>query len=198
MNESFSTNETIKKSLAEVQQTLEKFISDSLTIEAIENAACLIVNSLQKGGKVIACGNGGSLCDATHFAEELTGRFRNNRRPLPAIAINDPAHITCVANDYSYEDIFSNYVEALGNENDVLIGFSTSGNSKNIVRAVLKAREKGMKVIGMTRKGNNQLSELADVTIAVEHNGFSDRIQEMHIISVHIIIERMEQLLSLN
>jgi len=197
MNKPFNTGETIKKSLAEARLTLEKFISDLATEEAIEKTACLIVDALQKGGKVITCGNGGSLCDAAHFAEELTGRFRNNRRPLPAIAINDAAHITCVANDYGYDDVFSNYVEALGNENDVLIGFSTSGNSKNVVKAAMTAREKGLKVIGMTRKGKNRLSELADVTIAVEHNGFSDRIQEMHIIAVHIIIERIEQLLSI-
>ena len=190
--------ELIKNSLEEARRTMEKFVSDPAVGEAIEKAACLIGNALQKKGKVITCGNGGSLCDATHFAEELTGRFRNNRCPLPAIAINDPAHITCVANDYGYDDIFSNYIEALGNGNDVLIGFSTSGNSENVVRAAVKAREKGMKVIGMTRKGNNQLSELADVTIAADHKGFSDRIQEMHILAVHIIIERVEQILSVN
>ena len=188
----------IKNSLEEARRTMGKFVSDPATEEVMEKAAYLISNALQKGGKVITCGNGGSLCDATHFAEELTGRFRNNRRPLPAIAINDSAHITCVANDYSYNDIFSNYVEALGNENDILLGFSTSGNSENVIRAAVKAREKGMKVIGMTRKGNNQLSELADVTIAVNHGGYSDRIQEMHILAVHIIIERIEQILSIN
>ena len=190
--------ELIKNSLEEARRTMEKFVSDPAAVEAIEKAACLISDALQKGGKVITCGNGGSLCDATHFSEELTGRFRKNRRPLPAIAINDPAHITCVANDYGYDDIFSNYVEALGNENDVLIGFSTSGNSENVVRAAVKAREKGMKVIGMTRKGSNKLSELADVIIAVDHEGFSDRIQEMHILAVHVIIERVEQILSIN
>ena len=188
----------IKNSLKEAQRTMENFVSDPATEEAIEKAACLIGNALQKRGKVITCGNGGSLCDATHFAEELTGRFRKNRRPLPAIAINDPAHITCVANDYGYEDIFSNYVEALGNENDVLIGFSTSGNSENVVRAAVKAREAGMKIIGMTCKGKNKLSELADVIIAVDHAGFADRIQEMHILAVHVIIERVEQILLLS
>jgi len=177
---------------------MEKFISDPATEENIEKAACLISAVFQKGGKILACGNGGSLCDATHFAEELTGRFRNNRCPLPAIAINDPAHITCVANDYGYDDVFSNYVEALGNENDILIGFSTSGYSENVVRAAVKAREKGMKVIGMTRKDSNRLSELADALIAVDHDGFSDRIQEMHILAVHVIIERVEEIISIN
>jgi len=189
--------ELIKNSLEEGRRTMEKFVSDPDTEDAIEKTAYLISDALQKGGKVITCGNGGSLCDATHFAEELTGRFRNNRRPLPAISINDSAHITCVANDYSYNDIFSNYVDALGNENDILIGFSTSGNSENVVRAAVKALEKGMKVIGMTRKGSNRLSELADITIAVNHDGFSDRIQEMHILAVHVIIESVEQILSI-
>jgi len=188
----------IKNSLEEARQTIDKFVSAPATEEAIEKSACFISDALQKGGKVITCGNGGSLCDATHFAEELTGRFRNNRRPLPAIAINDPAHITCVANDYGYDHIFSNYIEALGNENDILLGFSTSGNSENVVRAAVKAREKGMKIIGMTRKGENKLSELADVTIAVDHEGYSDRIQEMHILAAHIIIERVEQILSID
>ena len=186
------------KSLEEARQTMEKFISDPVTVENIEKAASLISNALQRGGKALTCGNGGSLCDATHFAEELTGRFRNNRRPLPAIAINDPAHITCVANDYGFDDIFSNYVEALGTGDDILIGFSTSGNSENVVKAAIKAHEKGMKVIGMTRKGSNRLSELADVLIAVDHDGFSDRIQEMHILAVHVIIERVEEILSIN
>ena len=188
----------IKNSLKEAQRTMDRFVSAPATEEAIEKAACLVSDALQKGGKVITCGNGGSLCDASHFAEELTGRFRNNRCPLPAVAINDPAHITCVANDYGYDAVFSNYIAALGNTDDVLIGFSTSGNSENVVRAALKAREMGMKIIGMTRKGSNRLSELADVTIAVDHDGFSDRIQEMHILAVHIIIERVEQLLSIN
>jgi len=185
----------IKNSLEEARLTMEKFVHDPATEESIEKTAYLISDALQKGGKVITCGNGGSLCDATHFAEELTGRFRNDRRPLPAIAINDPAHITCVANDYGFADIFSNYVKALGTENDVLIGFSTSGDSENVVKAAVTAREKGMKVIAMTRKGDNRLSQLADVIISVDHEKFSDRIQEMHILSVHVVIECVEQLL---
>ncbi|MCE5205954.1 MAG: D-sedoheptulose 7-phosphate isomerase [Porphyromonadaceae bacterium] len=190
--------ELIKNSFEEALRTMERFISDPVTAESVEKAAHLISEALQKGNKIMTCGNGGSLCDATHFAEELTGRFRHNRNPLPAIAMNDPAHITCVANDYTYNDVFSKYVEALGNENDILIGFSTSGNSENIVRAAIKAREKGLKVIGMTRKGNNKLSGLSDVLISVEHDGFSDRIQEMHILAVHVIIERVEQILEIH
>ena len=132
--------------------------------------------------------------DGTHFAEELTGRFRGSRNPLPAMAINDPAHITCVTNDYSFEEIFARDVEALGRPGDVLCGFSTSGTSANVVAAARKAREKGMKVIGFTKAGETPLAGLSDVLIAVPHDGYSDRIQEMHITAVHIIIEAVEAL----
>ncbi|MDR1860955.1 MAG: SIS domain-containing protein [Bacteroidales bacterium] len=189
--------ELIRKSLEEAQQTMERFVSAPATATAIEKAATLLADALRDGKKALTCGNGGSLCDATHFAEELTGRFRNNRRPLPAISINDPAHITCVANDYGYDYVFANYVEALGVQGDVFVGFSTSGNSENVVRAAAVAREKGMKVVAMTRTGNNRLTSFADALIAVEHAGFSDRIQEMHILAVHIIIEKIERLLNL-
>ncbi|MDR1724104.1 MAG: D-sedoheptulose 7-phosphate isomerase [Tannerella sp.] len=185
----------IRNSLEEARRTMERFVSDGATTEAIAAAAAMIANAISNGNKAITCGNGGSLCDATHFAEELTGRFRNNRRPLPAVAINDPAHITCVANDYGYDDIFAAYVEALGAEGDVLICFSTSGNSENILRAAAKARTKEMKTIAMTRRSPNRLADLADIAIAVEHDGYSDRIQEMHILAVHIIIETVEALL---
>ncbi len=190
--------DSIKKSLNEANATMQKFISDTAVIESIEKAALLMAESLQKGGKIIACGNGGSLCDATHFAEELTGRFRKNRRPLPALSINDPGHITCVANDFGFEYIFSKYVEALGAENDILFAFSTSGNSGNVIRAAEAAIQKGMKVVGMTRKGENALSKIADIAIQVEHAAFADRIQEMHILAVHIIVECIEEKLGLN
>lgn len=189
---------TIKYSLDEAFFVMQKFVSNPTTIESIEKTAELIANSLRKGGKVITCGNGGSLCDATHFAEELTGRFRNNRISLPAISINDSAHITCVANDYSYNEIYSKYIEAIGNKDDVFIGFSTSGNSENIIQGASKAKEKGMTVVGMIRSGESKLFNIADIVIAVEHSGFSDRIQEMHILAVHIIIESIEEKLGLN
>ena len=188
-------NGAIKNSLYDALDTLSRFISDPEAVHAIDRASQIVAASLAAGGKVMTCGNGGSLCDATHFAEELTGRFRNNRRPLPAVAMNDPAHITCVANDYSYGEIYSRYVEAVGSEGDVLVAFSTSGNSPNIVAAAEAARQKGMKVIGMTRSGDNPLSRLSDVVIGVPHDGYSDRIQEVHILAVHIIIENTECLL---
>ena len=123
----------IVNSLKEHLAVTEAFVNDPATVKSIDRAAKVIADSIKAGGKVITCGNGGSLCDATHFAEELTGRFRDSRGPLPAMAINDPAHITCTTNDYSFEDIFSRCVEALGREGDVLCGFSTSGTSKNVV-----------------------------------------------------------------
>ena len=184
----------IINSLKEHYAVAERFVNDPATARNIEKAARLIASSIKAGGKVLTCGNGGSLCDATHFAEELTGRFRDSRAPLPAMAINDPAHITCTTNDYSFEKIFSRVVEALGRPGDVLCGFSTSGTSKNVVEAARAAREKGMKVIGFTRAGENPLAALSDAVIAVPHNGYSDRIQEMHITAVHIIIEGVERL----
>ena len=186
--------ETIVHSLQEHLSVAEEFVNNPETADAIGQAARLIAESIKDGGKVLTCGNGGSLCDATHFAEELTGRFRNSRGPLPAIALNDPAHITCTTNDYSFEEIFSRYVEVLGRPGDVLCGFSTSGTSANVVKAARVAREMGMKVIGFTKAGETPLAGLSDVLIAVPHDGYSDRIQEMHITAVHIIIEAVEAL----
>ena len=185
-------NKLVLNSLKEHLAVAERFVNDPATVETIDRAAKMIAESIKSGGKVLTCGNGGSLCDATHFAEELTGRFRGSRNPLPAMAINDPAHITCVTNDYSFEEIFARDVEALGRPGDVLCGFSTSGTSANVVKAARKAREKGMKVVGFTKAGDTPLAGLSDVLIAVPHGGFSDRIQEMHITAVHIIIEAVE------
>lgn len=186
----------IVHSLQEHLSVAEKFVNNPETAAAIEKAAQLIAESIKAGGKVLTCGNGGSLCDATHFAEELTGRFRNRRGPLPAFCLNDPAHITCVTNDFSFEEIFARDVEALGNPGDVLCGFSTSGTSENVLMAARVARDKGMKVVGFTKAGDTPLAQLSDVVIAVPHNGYSDRIQEMHITAVHIIIEALEKLVS--
>lgn len=187
-------NSLIEHSLQEHFSVADKFVNNPETAAAIEKAARLIAESIKAGGKVLTCGNGGSLCDATHFAEELTGRFRDSRGPLPAMALNDPAHITCTTNDYSFEEIFARYVDALGRPGDILCGFSTSGTSANVVKAARKAREKGMKVIGFTKAGETPLAGLSDALIAVPHSGYSDRIQEMHITAVHIIIEAVEAL----
>ncbi len=143
--------------------------------------------------KILSCGNGGSMCDAMHFAEELSGRFRDDRPALPAIAIADAAHITCVGNDYGFDQIFARYIEALGNEGDVLLAISTSGNSTNILNAISSAKAKGMKIIGLTGKDGGKMASLCDVEIRVPFSKFSDRTQEVHIKVIHSLIDFIEQ-----
>ena len=186
----------ITDGLAEAKAELDAFINDPLTAPSIMEAANLMATCLTQGGKIISCGNGGSLCDATHFAEELTGRFRDDRRPLPAMAINDPAYITCVGNDYSFEDVFSRWVEAFGKTGDTLLAISTSGSSKNILKAAEAARRLGMKVVALTSKKGKSLAELADVVVAAPDAPHSDRIQEIHIKVIHILIQSIESLLT--
>lgn len=183
---------SILKELLEAQTVLANFIDNEKNIKAINNAANLMSESIMANGKIISCGNGGSMCDAMHFAEELTGKFRDERKPLPAIAISDPSHITCVGNDYGFEHIFSKYINGLGNSNDVLLAISTSGNSKNILKATQSAKKKKMKVIALTGNHGGKLSEISDVEIRVPHIGYSDRIQEIHIKIIHIIILLIE------
>ena len=185
----------IKNSFLEAQQVLEAFISDEKNLGQVKNAGDLLVDMFRQGGKVFSCGNGGSLCDAMHFAEELTGRFRHERAALPAIAIADPSHFTCVSNDMSFDWVFSKYLEALGDRGDVLLAISTSGNSSNILQAIDTAHVKGMKVIGLTGKTGGEMKEKCDITIVVPWNRYSDRIQEIHIKIIHILIEYIEQAL---
>jgi D-sedoheptulose 7-phosphate isomerase len=179
--------------LKEAAGVLEAFINDPVAIQNIEHAAEVMADCINSGGKIMTCGNGGSLCDAMHFAEELTGKFRAERMPLPAMSLADPAHITCVGNDFGFEYIFSRYVDGLGKPGDVLLGISTSGNSANILNAALSAQKKNMKVVALTGKNGGKLAELADVEIRVPHQGYSDRIQEIHIKIIHIIIFLIEQ-----
>ncbi|HZY81414.1 MAG TPA: D-sedoheptulose 7-phosphate isomerase [Cyclobacteriaceae bacterium] len=183
----------ISKELDEARSVLDRFLKNPANIQVIEKAAAVIVESFKKGGKVISCGNGGSHCDAMHFAEELSGRFRDDRKALPALCISDVSHITCVGNDYGFEYIFSRYIEGLGNKGDVLFALSTSGNSKNVIRAAEEAKRKGMKVIAMTGKDGGKLASLADVEVRVEHQGYADRIQEVHIKVIHILILLIER-----
>ena len=171
---------------------LDKFMNDEKNIQLIQEAALLISNSFKQGGKVLSCGNGGSHCDAMHFAEELTGRYRENRPGYPAIAISDVSHLSCVSNDFGYEYVFSRYVEAVGQKGDVLFGLSTSGNSKNVLNAIKAAKEKGMKVIAMTGKDGGQMAGLADVEIRVPHFRYADRTQEIHIKVIHILMMLIE------
>ncbi|MCP4461060.1 MAG: D-sedoheptulose 7-phosphate isomerase [Cytophagales bacterium] len=183
----------ITRELQEAQTTLANFLADDTNIQKIEEAASFMADAISNGHKILSCGNGGSHCDAMHFAEELTGRYRENRRALPAIAISDPSHISCVSNDFGYEYIFSRYIEGLGNTGDVLLGLSTSGNSKNIVRAFETAKQKGMKTIALTGKDGGQLGRMADVAIRVPHDRYADRIQEIHIKVIHIFMLLIEK-----
>jgi D-sedoheptulose 7-phosphate isomerase len=184
----------ISQELKEAQSVLDQFLNDPLQIEKIETAAQLMADAIKANGKIISCGNGGSHCDAMHFAEELTGRYRDNRRALPAIAISDVSHLSCVSNDYGYEFVFSRFIEGLGQPGDVLFGLSTSGNSANIIRATEAARAKGMKVVIMSGKDGGKLAGAADVEIRVPHFGYADRIQEIHIKVIHIFMLLIEKM----
>lgn len=179
-------------SLKDAQSTLERFIANDDNINKISNAIKLMTETYKGKGIIISCGNGGSTCDSMHFAEELTGRFRKERPPLPAMAVSDPSHITCVSNDYGFENIFSRQVDAFGKKGDTLLAISTSGNSANVINAVNVAKERGMNVVALLGKDGGKLKEMADIAIVVENN-LSDRIQEIHIKIIHIMIEGIER-----
>lgn len=183
----------IKENFIEAQNVLEKFISDDANFENIKKAGDVFVECLNKGGKIISCGNGGSMCDAMHFAEELTGRFRDDRRAIGAVSISDASHLTCVGNDYGFDKIFSRYVEGVGREGDVLLAISTSGNSKNILNAINAAKEKGMMVVGLTGKDGGKMASVCDVEIRSPQAKYSDRVQEIHIKVIHTLIDYIER-----
>lgn len=182
----------IKESFLDAQKVLNEFVADEANFLAIEKAGDAMVQSLKENGKIISCGNGGSMCDAMHFAEELTGRFRADRPSMPAVAISDPSHITCVANDYGFDYIFSRYVEGMGQKGDVFLGISTSGNSTNILNAIKAAKEKGVFVVGLTGKTGGEMAALCDVEIRVPWKKYSDRVQEIHIKIIHCLIQYIE------
>jgi D-sedoheptulose 7-phosphate isomerase len=182
----------MRSALDEAYLLLDEFRRDQAVIEAMEQTADLLVRAFQNGGKALSCGNGGSLTDAMHFAEEFSGRFRNDRPPLPAIALSDPAHMSCVANDYGFDHVFSRQVEALGKPGDVLVALSTSGNSPNILLAAEKARDRGVAVVGCVGRGGGKLAPLCDVALHAPGHG-SDRIQELHMLALHAIIEEVER-----
>jgi D-sedoheptulose 7-phosphate isomerase len=152
----------IENHFLEAEKILREFILSG-NIQKIEIAGKLMVNSLNKGGKIISCGNGGSMSDAIHFAEELTGRYRENRKAIPALAISDPGYLSCVSNDFGYSFVFSRFVEGVGNNNDVLLAISTSGNSENVINGILAAKEKGMTVIGLTGKDGGKIDRKSNV-----------------------------------
>ncbi len=179
--------------LNDARDALDALISNEKTIEAVVAAAGLMADAVEGDGKVMSCGNGGSLCDAMHFAEEMTGRYRSNRRPYAALAISDASHMACVGNDYGYEEVFSRYVEAHGRKGDVLLAITTSGTSRNIVKAAEVARRKGVKVVALTGRDETPITALADVSIVTLAGRWADRVQELHIKCIHILIELIER-----
>jgi len=188
--------ENIRNHFIEAREVLDSFISDPRNFLNIEGAGKIIVDAIKSGCKVISCGNGGSMSDAMHFAEELSGRYRNDRPAYAAIAISDPGHLSCVANDYGYAFVFSRMVEAIGSEGDVLFAISTSGNSENILKAIEAARKKGMKVIGLSGKDGGKMAGLCDVEIRAPRSEYADRAQEIHIKVIHSLIDYIEKTLS--
>ena len=190
------SNKNIKNHFEQAKEILDLFSTEQ-NMQKISDAIEILSNSLSQGSKVISCGNGGSMCDAMHFAEELSGRFRNDRRGLAALSISDPSHISCVANDYGYQYIFSRYVEAVGKKGDVLLGISTSGNSENVIKAVKTAKEKDIKTIVLTGKTGGQLADLADLEIRAPQSEYADRAQEIHIKVIHALIDGIERSLKL-
>ncbi|MCC6702726.1 MAG: D-sedoheptulose 7-phosphate isomerase [Fluviicola sp.] len=173
-------------------EVLQKFNNEE-NFQKIEKAGELMVEAIKNQGKIISCGNGGSMCDAMHFAEELTGRYRENRPGIAAMSISDPSHLSCVANDYGYDFVFSRYIESVGKAGDVLLAISTSGNSKNVLLAIEAAKQKGMKVVGLTGKDGGKMAGICDVEIRAPHAPFADRAQEIHIKVIHSLIDHIER-----
>jgi D-sedoheptulose 7-phosphate isomerase len=185
-------NPRILSHFEEALQTLQRFMNDATQMNNIERASQAMIQSIKQEGKIMSCGNGGSHCDAMHFAEELTGRYRNNRPGIAAIAISDVSHISCVGNDYGYDQVFSRYVEAVGRKGDVLLAISSSGNSANVIKAIEAAKAKGMVVVGLTGKDGGKMAELVDIEIRAPHSTYADRAQEIHIKVIHALIDSIE------
>lgn len=185
-------NSLIKEGFDDAAVVLSKF-STVENFNKIEFAANLMIEAVKSGKKVISAGNGGSMCDAMHFAEELTGRYRNDRPAIAAISISDPSHMSCVGNDYGFDAVFSRFIEGVGQSGDVFLGISTSGNSKNILLGIDAAKAKGLKTIILTGKDGGKMKGMADVEIVVPHFGYADRIQEIHIKIIHTFILLIEK-----
>lgn len=184
----------IIQELQEAALVLTKFMSDKQGVNKIADAADMMGKAIQEGHKIIACGNGGSHCDAMHFAEELTGKFRDDRKPLPAVAISDPSYLSCIGNDYGFSYVFSRFVQAMGQPGDILLVISTSGNSENVLQAAEEANRRGMQVVALTGNQGGKLCNLADIEIRVPHYGYADRIQEVHIKVIHTLILLIEKM----
>ena len=184
----------IKDSFLEASKTLEKFLSNENNLNKIDDFVNVLVSAFRNGKKVMSCGNGGSMCDAMHFAEEWTGRFRKDRKPLPAISLSDASHISCTSNDYGFEYIFSRMVESLGQSGDVFLGISTSGNSPNVINATEVALSKNIYTVCLLGRDGGKLKSMCDLPIIVPASS-SDRVQEVHIKILHITIECVERIL---
>lgn len=182
--------------LKEARQVLDNYLSLPDTRSSIEEAISIMASSLKQRGKIISAGNGGSMCDALHFAEELSGRYRDHRPSYAAIAIADPSHLTCAGNDYGFDEVFSRFIEGVGFEGDVFLGISTSGNSRNIIRACEVCKDKGLKIICLLGKDGGKLRELCDLPLIVPHTGYADRIQEVHTMIIHIMIRGIEEMMA--
>jgi D-sedoheptulose 7-phosphate isomerase len=188
-----SMEKQVRANLEEAQAALQNLLADSKTIAAIAGAGEKLVGTFKQGGRVFSCGNGGSMCDAMHFAEELSGRYRDDRKGLPASSISDPGHLSCVGNDYGYDFVFSRYLEAHAKKGDCLLAISTSGKSKNVLAAVATAKNIGVTVIGLVGKPDSALAQMADITIATPGGKYADRVQELHIKVIHNLIELVER-----
>jgi D-sedoheptulose 7-phosphate isomerase len=187
----------IRSALQEAAAGLDRLRQNDAALAAIEAAGGVLARAFKAGNRAYSCGNGGSMCDAMHFAEELTGRFRRNRRALGAMAISDPGHLTCTANDFGYQEIFARFVQAHGRAGDVLVAISTSGSSANVLAAAEAARELSMPVVALTGRPDSPLSRLAQVEVCTPAGRFADRVQELHIKVIHVLIELVEHELSL-
>lgn len=187
----------LNHSLEQVEKAA-KFLKRPESLAFIQQVASLIAETFLAKRKVLVAGNGGSLCDAMHFAEELTGQFRNKRAAYPALALADPSHFTCVGNDFGFEEIFSRGVEAFGTDGDVLVVLTTSGNSPNILHAIAAAKQRGLHTISFLGKDGGKAKGLCDLEWIVSGFSYSDRIQEAHMAAIHIIIELVEHHLSKN
>lgn len=185
-------NPVWKSCLTEAQEVIAQFINEPANMDKCVEFSNILIDCYKNGGSVFSCGNGGSHCDAMHFAEELTGRYRDDRAPLGALALGDPSHVTCVSNDYGFEHIFSRQLQGLGRSGDVLLGLSTSGNSQNVVNAFEAAKSKGIKTVALLGKTGGKLKDMADLAIVVPAQT-SDRIQEVHIKLIHTVIETVER-----
>jgi D-sedoheptulose 7-phosphate isomerase len=174
-------------------QLLEQLMRDDVFVATVERAGGVMSDAVKAGNKIISCGNGGSMCDAMHFAEELTGRYRDNRSPIAAISISDPSHLTCVGNDYGFDQVFARFVHGVGRRGDVLLAISTSGNSANVLEAAKAAKENGLRIVGLTGKDGGALAALCDVEVRVPWMGYADRVQEVHIKVIHALIDYIER-----